>query len=383
MAFEIRWIDSIADVDAASWNALFPCGYPFMQHGFHLALEQGRGVGAAKGWTPQYLLIETTDQGVATLIGAMSWYLKSHSYGEYLFDWAFAEAYERYGFSYYPKAICAAPFTPATGPRLGLLPPYSLAELLPIALDAAHQHFGQASCRQILYPTADYQPVANQQQWLSRYDVQFLWHNRDYQSFADFLAQLRASKRKSIRKERQRVAAAGIHFKTLSGSALNDDFWQTFSAFYQRTYLKRSGHLGYLTADTFSRWGQMLGDSIVVFAAYQAHELVAAALCFRDQNTLYGRYWGCAQEFELLHFEACYYQGIDYCIAQQLMYFDAGAQGEHKLQRGFEAVLRYGFYDFPEHPLLPAITDFCQREREAIVNYLPELQRASPYHREP
>lgn len=382
MAHHIRWVNSITDVDAASWNALFPCGYPFMQHGFHLALEQGRSIGVATGWTPRYLLIETTHKGNCELIGAMPWYLKTHSYGEYLFDWAFAEAYERYGFSYYPKAICAAPFTPATGPRLGVRAPYSLAELLPLALSAAQQQFNDVSNLQILYPTAAYTNIATAQHWRSRFDVQFLWHNRNYQDFDHFLAQLRAAKRKSIRKERSRVAAAGIQFKTLSGHELDDSFWETFCSFYQRTYLKRSGHLGYLTADTFKRWGQQLADAIVVFAAYRANELVATALCFRDQQTLYGRYWGCVQEFELLHFEACYYQGIEYCIAEQLAYFDAGAQGEHKLQRGFEPVLRYGLYQFPEHPLKSAIEDFCQREREAIVNYLPELQHASPYHRD-
>ncbi|MDP4536781.1 GNAT family N-acetyltransferase [Alkalimonas collagenimarina] len=375
--YQLKCVGSLTEIAAEAWNALFPADYPFTQHAFLLALEQGGSIGRKTGWLPQYLLLWREH----TLIAAMPAYIKLHSYGEYLFDWSIAEAYQQHGLGYYPKLVLAIPFTPAEGPRIGLHADTSGQQVMGL-LQAGMQQLVeryQLSNVQCLYPDPKQQSWWAEQGYLQRYDVQFQWLNNGYKSFSDFLAAFTSRKRKQIRKERARVAEQGISIRTLQGTELDDAFWQQFVRFYQQTYLKRSGHLGYLTADTFQRWGQHMRDSIVVFAAYHQQQLIAASLCFRSEQTLYGRYWGCAAEYDFLHFETCYYAGIEYCIAHQLAKFDAGAQGEHKLQRGFEPVLRSGFYRFQASPLSAAIERYCLDEQQMLKRYMDDAKQQLPY----
>lgn len=382
---QLQWLDSISKVKAADWNALFPADYPFTRHEFLQALESGGSVGSSSGrqtgWLVRHFVLWQEDQ----LIAAVPAYLKLHSYGEYLFDWSFAEAYQNYGLDYYPKLLLAIPFTPAEGPRLGLAAGMDKAQLL----QWLQQGVGQLnqllplSHLQCLYAEPDDQQAFRDAGFVERFDVQFLWSNQGFQSFNDFLAVLTARKRKQIRKERATVAEQGVVLKTLSGADLDFAFWQQFYGFYCDTYQKRSRHNGYLTAETFRLWGQTMAKRIVVFAAFADEKMLAASLCFQSETTLYGRYWGCAEDFNFLHFECCYYSGIEYCIKQGLQFFDAGAQGEHKLQRGFAPVLRHGFYQFTEkaqHKALnEAIARYCLQEQKALEQYRQEAELSLPF----
>lgn len=382
---QLQWLDSISKVKAADWNALFPADYPFTRHEFLQALESGGSVGSGSGrqtgWLVRHFVLWQDEK----LIAAVPAYLKLHSYGEYLFDWSFAEAYQNYGLDYYPKLLLAIPFTPAEGPRLGLAAGMDKAQLL----QWLQQGVGQLnqllplSHLQCLYAEPDDQQAFRDAGFVERFDVQFLWSNQGFQSFNDFLAVLTARKRKQIRKERATVAEQGVVLKTLSGADLDFAFWQQFYGFYCDTYQKRSRHNGYLTAETFRLWGQTMAKRIVVFAAFADEKMLAASLCFQSETTLYGRYWGCAEDFNFLHFECCYYSGIEYCIKQGLQFFDAGAQGEHKLQRGFTPVLRHGFYQFTENAqhkaLNEAIARYCLQEQKALEQYRQEAELSLPF----
>lgn len=377
---ELVFIPSITQVNAVTWDSLFDDDYPFTRHGFLLALEQGGSLGAATGWQPQYACLYQQQQ----LVAALPCYIKTHSYGEYLFDWAFADAYERHQLAYYPKLVCAIPFTPARGPRLGLAKGRSARQLLPLfeqGLIALSEQIG-ASGYQCLFCNDELGQQLREQHWQQRLNVQFHWLNRGYQSMADFLARFSSRKRKNLLKERARVQEHGIRFRTLSDDALTPEVWRQFYHFYRCTYQKRAGHDGYLTLQTFMLWGDHCRDQCLLFAAYQDQRLVAGALCFRSDDTLYGRYWGCEQELEFLHFEACYYQGIEYCIEHGLARFDAGAQGEHKLQRGFEPQLCYGYFKLFERGFNQVIADYCRRETEQVRRYQAQCRQQLPFKRE-
>ncbi|MGY5797496.1 GNAT family N-acetyltransferase [Rheinheimera faecalis] len=382
---QLQWLDSISKVKASDWNALFPADYPFSRYEFLQALELGGSVGSSSGretgWLVRHFVVWQDEK----LIAAVPAYIKLHSYGEYLFDWSFAEAYQNYGLEYYPKLLLAIPFTPAEGPRLGLAADVDKAQVLQWLQQGVSQLnlVLPLSHLQCLYASPGDQQAFREAGFIERFDVQFLWSNQCFQLFDDFLAVLTARKRKQIRKERAAVAEQGVVLKTLSGADLDLAFWQQFYGFYCDTYQKRSRHNGYLTADTFWRWGQTMANQIVVFAAFVDDQMVAASLCFKSETTLYGRYWGSEQDFNFLHFECCYYSGIDYCIKQGLQFFDAGAQGEHKLQRGFAPVLRHGFYRFTEkaeHKAInEAIARYCVQEQRALVLYQQEAQDSLPF----
>jgi uncharacterized protein len=383
---QLHLVSSVTEIGAAQWNALFCSHYPFTRFEFLQALEQGGSVGTAPGsdtgWQALHLLLQA-DNG--ELLAIMPAYLKQHSYGEYLFDWQFARAYQQYGLQYYPKLVSAVPFTPAQGPRIAIASGVERQVVFAALQNGITQLMSQLSLSQFqcLYCTGDDAAQWQKQGLLLRHDVQFQWYNRSYQSFNDFLAALTSRKRKQMRKERERVQVQGIRFVTLSGAQLdpqrNTELWPQFYAFYRATYQKRSGHQGYLTLNTFLLWAQQMAEQMVLFAAYHADQLVAAALCFRSDDTLYGRYWGANAAFDSLHFECCYYQGIEYCIAHKLRFFDAGAQGEHKLQRGFEPVMRQGVYAIAPTVLTAAITRFCADERVALAQYAQSVQGQLPY----
>lgn len=377
---ELVFIPAITQIDAKHWDALFSDGYPFIRHGFLRALEEGGSLGKDTGWLVQHACLYQEGR----LIAAMPCYIKAHSYGEYLFDWAFAEAYQRHQLDYYPKLVCAIPFTPATGPRLGLAPGYQPVQVMPWfeqGLLALSERIG-ASGYQCLFCEPELEEPLQRQNWQRRVNVQFHWRNRGYRHMDDFLARFSSRKRKNLLKERARVQNSGIRFTTLSGDALTPEVWQQFYRFYRRTYQKRAGHNGYLTQKTLRLWGEYCREQCVLFAAWQDQTMVAGALCFRSHNTLYGRYWGCKQELEFLHFEACYYQGIEYCIEHGLTRFDAGAQGEHKLQRGFEPRLCYGYFKLFERGFNDAIADYCRREEQQMHHYQAQCRQQLPFKSE-
>lgn len=384
---QIKWLNSLMQLSPLQWDALFAAegDYPFCRHAFLQALEQGGSVDGKTGWHSQHLTLWQDD----TLIAAVPGYIKQHSYGEYLFDWQIADVYRQFNLPYYPKWIAAIPFTPASGPRLGILP--ALAEdansfdtMLTLICDTLKQALAtrQFYSVQWLYPGNALHEKLLQQGFLARHDVQFLWHNQAYQSFDDYLNQLNSRKRKQVRQER--TSASGLKLVTLSGCELSPQHWQGIIDCYQATYLKRSGHHGYISCESFYQLWQTMSQQLVVFAAVSADndaQIQAMALCFKRQDTLYGRYWGAVINADKLHFELCYYQGIDYCIKHGLSYFDAGAQGEHKLKRGFKPVTRYGNYLFADTPLSAAIMAYFQQETEHLRTYSAQAMQALPYRK--
>lgn len=374
----VDWLTDLSQISENCWLTLFQSDFPFTDHAFLNALADGQSVDSNSGWQSQHLAVWQDEQLVALVPG----YLKTHSYGEYLFDWQIAQAYQQLQLPYYPKWIAALPFTPVTGPRLGMRQGTDQHAVLSVVcqfLKAELKH-GKLHSVQWLYPEADLaKALAEQGLWL-RFDVQFLWQNQRYTDFNDFLARLNSRKRKQIAKER--AACAGLSLHTLTGEQLTESHWQQLIHCYQATYLKRSGHHGYITPQSFQLLAKTMATQIVVFAAFdskQAQQIVAAALCFRDKDRLYGRYWGALEHNDYLHFELCYYQGIEYCIKQGLAFFDAGAQGEHKLKRGFAPVLRYGAYCFADTPLSAAIQDYFKQEQRHLQQYFQAAAAALPY----
>jgi len=311
----------------------------------------------------------------------MPLYLKSHSYGEYVFDWSWADAWQRSGLHYYPKLVSAIPFTPATGPRLCMREDADPAATWQAALGAIQglaKERGFSSWH-LLFPEQEVASSLQQAGLHRRTATQFHWFNRGYTSFDDFLADFTSRKRKSLRRERARVAEQGLTLRTLCGGEIGPREWQQFHHFYQMTYAKRSGHGGYLTREFFTQAAPQLGEQVVMVMAYLENRAVAGALYFRSRDTLYGRYWGCEQEYDCLHFETCYYQGIEYCIANGLQKFDPGAQGEHKIQRGFRPVPTWSNHWIADPRLAAAVGDFTRSEEQHSAAYLRDAATLLPF----
>ncbi|HVL79732.1 MAG TPA: GNAT family N-acetyltransferase [Sphingomicrobium sp.] len=354
-------------VDAAQWDAIAG-GHPFTSHAFLASLEASASVGAGTGWSPAPILVE--EEGA--LAAAAPAFLKSHSQGEYVFDHGWADAYERAGGRYYPKLQIAVPFTPVPGPRLlGSRPQQLLAAaealVLQNGLSSAHITFiddgGAAECRR--------------RGWLIREGVQYHWFNRHYRDFDHFLGALTSRKRKAIRKERQ-SAALGLEFVELRGSDIGPAEWESMWAFYQDTGNRKWGR-PYLTRDFFDRIGEALGDKLLLFLARRGGMPVAGALNVIGEDTLYGRYWGAIDEMPFLHFELCYYRAMDWAIANGLACVQAGAQGEHKLARGYEPVVTRSAHFIADAGFRAAVADFVDREREAVRQEIDWLREALPY----
>ena len=379
MTLQLEFLDRMAAIEAAEWDRVVGSDYPFTRHCFLQALESSGSVSRRSGWQPHHLLVRDAGQ----LVGVMPLYLKYHSYGEYVFDWAWAEAYQRHGLDYYPKLLAAIPFTPATGPRLCLLPEYPADRIMPelVALLSEHGRQQQASSLHLLFPPRSQADALQASGLVERCGVQYHWFNEGYRDFADFLDHFSSRKRKNLRKERETVERQGLTLETLTGPAATAARMEQFYTFYQMTYAKRSGHGGYLTRDFFQQIAATMPEQIVLVMASAGSHPVAGALYFRDSQTLYGRYWGCVREYDALHFEACYYRGIDFCLNERLQRFDPGAQGEHKIQRGFTPVLTYSYHRLFNSDFQRAIADFVQRERQALTEYLPEAQRLLPFKR--
>jgi uncharacterized protein len=367
----------IADIEPATWNRLAG-DYPFMRHEFLAALEHSGCVTPASGWTPRHLLLGPPGQPLALA----PLYEKAHSWGEFVFDFAWARAWESRGLPYYPKLLLAIPFTPTTGPRVlcaGV--DRDTAELHRAAALAAIEAEARARGRSsihALFIDAALCATAREAGWLLRRDCHFQWHNRGYRDFEDFLATFSADKRKKARRERRRCSEQGIEFQTSTGSALDRATLQRIYALHASTFL-RHGHQPYLNAEFFRRVAAALGDAFIAVLARRGGELVAAAVYFRSHDTLYGRYWGAADEVHSLHFEACYYQGIDYCIHHGLKRFEPGTQGEHKLARGFEPAFTWSAHWLADRELRGAVARYLERETAAVTQYADVAARHTPF----
>ena len=370
----VRLAPSVGSLPAAEWDALAGACNPFMSHAFLTALEDSASVGPGTGWSPAPLVIE---DGRGSLLAAMPSYLKSHSQGEYVFDHAWADAWERAGGSYYPKLQIAAPFTPATGPRLLLQDEIYAAPLLRAAESLCEQH-GLSSAHATFVEPAQ-RPLFERAGWLLRSDIQFHWENRGYESFADFLAQLASRKRKAVRKERAE-AQRGVDIRHLSGADIRPEHWDAFWVFYQDTGARKWGH-PYLTREAFDLFGQRMADRLLLVLAFVDDEPIAGALNFIGEEALYGRYWGCTRDKPFLHFELCYYQAIDAAIERGLSRVEAGAQGGHKLARGYEPVRTWSAHWIADPGFREAVADFLEREREGVAQERFFLGQRTPFRK--
>jgi hypothetical protein len=372
----LRVVESLAGVPAADWNALTG-GDPFVRHEFLSALIDTGCASARTGWRPQLLLLERAERAGYRLAGAVPLFLKSHSYGEYVFDWAWADAYQRHGLAYYPKLLCAVPFTPVTGPRLLAAGEADRARLTAAALEMARD----VSSLHVLFPCAEQAAQLQRAGMLLRRTVQFHWTNADgpgYADFDDFLARMTRHRRKVIRQERRRVREAGVAFHWLRGAQIERAHWEFFARCYQRTYAAHRSS-PYLNPDFFLQLGTQLPEHCLMILAERAGEPVASSLNLVAGNKLYGRYWGALEHIPLLHFECCYYQAIEYAIAHRLQAFEGGAQGEHKLYRGLLPVETHSAHWLAHPAFAGAIQDYLKRETAGIARYVDELNEHSPF----
>jgi uncharacterized protein len=353
---------------------------PFISHSFLTALEESKSVGRQAGWQVQHLLVSGAD---GTLLAAAPCYIKSHSRGEYVFDRGWAEAYERAGGAYYPKLQVAVPFTPATGRRLLVRPgPQAAAtrQALAQGLVALCQHDG-ASGVHVTFAIEPEFRLLGEIGFLQRNDQQFHWQNQGYGSFDDFLGALTARKRKTIRRERHDALANGITVHWLTGRDLTEDVWDAFFAFYMETGSRKWGR-PYLTREFYSLVGDKMADRILLVMAKRAGRWIAGAINFIGSHTLFGRHWGAIEHHPFLHFELCYYQAIDYAIAHKLPYVEAGAQGEHKIFRGYMPNTTYSAHYIADPGLRRAIADYLVRERAYVAEVGAELAAAAPYRKD-
>ena len=369
-----RIADGVAAIPAAEWDACAGAGNPFVGHAFLAALEESGSVGGRSGWQPLPVIVDGADGAAGAIAPA---YVKTHSQGEYVFDHAWADAWQRAGGDYYPKLQVAAPFSPVPGPRL-LLRDESLAPAAIAALEAVCTQNGLSSAH-ATFVAPEQVPLFEAAGWLIRQGTQFHWTNRGYGSFDDFLADLASRKRKAIRKERA-AAVEGLTVRHLTGEAITPAYWNAFWTFYQDTGSRKWGR-PYLTRSFFPLLGQALGERVLLIVAERDGVPIAGALNLIGDTTLYGRYWGSTEEVPFLHFELCYYQAIDAAIARGLSTVEAGAQGEHKLARGYEPVPTFSAHFLPDRNFRRAVADFLAREREAVAADRDYLGEMTPFRR--
>jgi predicted N-acyltransferase len=372
----------IADIQAADWDACAGTANPFVSHAFLSALEDSGAVTAKTGWLPQHLALR---DAAGRLIGAAPAYLKSHSYGEYVFDWGWAEAFERAGGKYYPKLQAAVPFTPVTGPRLLSHPDAdraAVADVLARGLVEVVNRHGASSCH-VTFCTQEEWTQLGDAGHLCRVGQQFHWRNEGYRTFDDFLAALASRKRKMIRNERRDANADGIVIETLTGDALEPRHMDAFYGFYLDTVDRKTWSRAYLNRTFFRLLGERLRDKVVLVLASHGGRYVAGALNFRGSDTLFGRNWGCAAHFKGLYFEACFYRAIDFAIAHGLARVEAGAQGPHKVSRGYLPAETYSAHWIREPGFRRAIADFLVRERSHVEAEMAGHGEASPFRRGP
>lgn len=371
---EVKQIDSMAQIDATAWNQLCGHHYPFLRHEFLSALEQSAAVCPQTGWEAAHLLVMDKQK----LLAALPLYLKTHSWGEYVFDQQWAQAYQQHGLAYYPKLVSAIPFTPCQGQRLLFASDADQTAVCAILFSFIQQL--DISSWHCLFPEHSQLELLQSLGLSVREGVQFQWFNRNYATFSDFLQTLSADKRKMIKRERRRVVEQGIQIQRIAGPDVTDAQWQVFFRFYALTYLKRSSE-PYLNLAFFKQIARTMPEQLLLVLAIKDDAYVGAALSFIGTDTLYGRYWGCQAEYNALHFEACYYQGLDYCIEHGLARFDSGAQGEHKISRGFEPVTTYSAHWLKDAGFAKAVAQFVDREKKAIQHYKQDAANYLPFKR--
>jgi predicted N-acyltransferase len=380
--YVIRVVDDPAAIDAAAWNELVdaqPGATPFMRHEYLLALHRSASAVAETGWLPQFLVVAEGD----VLIAACPLYLKEHSYGEYVFDWAWADAYQRHGLHYYPKLLDAVPFTPVPGPRL-LARDITGRRVLLRAMQQLARDAGLSSAHLLFLDEAD-QQAARDEGWMMRSTVQFHWTQREgtpYADFADLLASLQREKRKKIQQERRKVTDAGVVFTEARGTEITADDWDFFYRCYAQTYREHRS-TPYLTRDFFARMAATMAANWLMFIAWKDGERIATSLICIDEErgTAFGRYWGALVHIPCLHFEACYYQPLAWCIAHGFQRFEGGAQGEHKMARGLLPVQTWSAHWLAHPQFAQAVGDFLEREGAGVSNYISELNDRLPFKR--
>lgn len=367
---------SIADISAAEWNALAGDRWPFLRHEFLHAAEATGCVSAATGWQPRHIVLR--DQRGAA-IAAMPLYEKSHSWGEFVFDWAWAQAYHRHGIDYYPKLVSAVPFTPAPCRKLLLAEPGN-GRLARDLVDAAVALCDESHCSSLHLQFVDAQeiPLLEDAGFLLRKDCQFHWHNRDYRDFDDFLAGFSSAKRRKVRQDRRRVADQGITFRQLQGDQADSATWALVHELISNTFLRR-GSMPYFNLEFFVEVAKCMPQNLLMILAERQGQTVAAAVFYRSSSTLYGRYWGAEAAYDALHFETCYYQGIEFCIRNQLQLFEPGTQGEHKISRGFQPAATWSAHRIGDVEFASAIDRYLSDERGHIDRYMAAVDEHSPY----
>jgi predicted N-acyltransferase len=376
--YQLEIFDSIAKIPASEWNRLLPRNAgPFLNHAFLSALEETGCVGGGTGWQVAHLVLKDQD----ILVGAIPLYLKRHSYGEFVFDWSWAQAYEQQGMDYYPKALCAIPFTPVQGARILYSSGKNTSEIYSNLIAGLKSLLvaNQLSSAHILFPLASEVQAFEDQGFMLRDSVQFHWHNQAFQNFEHFLAALTMKRRKNIRREREQVSREQINFRHVPGKLSTDQDWEFFYRCYQNTYLE---HLSspYLNEAFFKLWAQRMPDNLHLIIAQRDQTPIAASLLAVDKlsSKAYGRYWGAIEHVPCLHFETAYYQAIEYCIEQGIQTFEGGAQGEHKMARGFLPTTIQSAHYIVDTRFAQAVKHFLEREHLGIGAYVNELGEHSP-----
>jgi predicted N-acyltransferase len=374
--YRTRIVSSLAEIGQTAWDALVARqseANPFLSYAFLHALHESRSASEDSGWVPQYLTLWRDDH----LVGALPLYLKWHSYGEYVFDWAWADAYRRHGLEYYPKLLSAIPFTPVSGSRL-LAADAEVQQTLIALLKTLQSSDGEVSSTHILYPPQEQAEALRQAGFMLRSGVQFHWVNNDYADFDGFLATLEQKKRKNIRAERRKVAEAGVTFRQIAGAEASEADWRFFKRCYDHTYAMH-GSSPYLNLDFFLRIGATMPQNILLIQAQRAGKPIASSLVIHDETTLFGRYWGGIEDIPCLHFETAYYQPLEFCISRKLKYFEGGAQGEHKMARGFLPQKTWSAHSLAHPAFADAVEEFLKQEAGGIDAYMDELHERNPF----
>lgn len=380
---QIRFINQISQINDKQWQQLDNASSnPFISKHFLQALEVSGAASQQGGWQPHHLIIESNQQ----LIAFMPLYLKTHSYGEYVFDWSWADAYQRYGLAYYPKLVSAIPYTPSQGERLLVHPNYQKADLVPLLVEAIKTEAKrlEASSWHLLFTQEDEQQLFANQQLHTRLGCQFHWFNTEnWQTFDAFLSSFSAKKRKNVKQERRKVRDQGLLVERVEGKAITLDLLEHFYHCYQITYLRR-GRQAYLSQSFFEQLLLLMPEQMLLVVAKEeaTQQPLAAALFFYDKTSLYGRYWGSKVDADSLHFEACYYQGIEYCLEKGLTHFDPGTQGEHKISRGFQPLITQSYHWLAEATFNKAIQQFVQEEALGVQHYAEQACQQLPFKAE-
>lgn len=372
--------ENLSDVPAQAWNRLAGDDNPFLSHQFLVALERHGCVGGDTGWYPQHLLVYSGDE----LVGAAPMYIKVHSYGEFGSDWAWADAYQRAGLAYYPKLVSAIPFTPAGGARLLCAAGADSGAIKAVIIEAALElaRSSGVSSLQWLFASEDDNRLLQDKEHAARIGCQYHWHNHGYRDFQDYLDHLRSKRRKQVRRERREANSSDVEIRVLSGADTSEADWRSYHALYSATYDRKWGFPS-LTPEFFWEVARTMADSAMLVLAHRGESCVAGAHLFRGRTVLYGRNWGCREYLPCLHFEMCYYRGIEYCIDQGLAVFEAGAQGEHKIWRGFLPRLTHSANWFRDERFRDAIGDFLDRERAQINHHVAVMGEHLPFRKAP